>query len=430
MVNSIEPHPFEKGGLYVAATAYKLDDFRPYLYKTIDYGKSWTRITTGIDPTHFTRVVRADPNTPGMLYAGTESGIYISFDDGASWSSFQLNLPVVPITDLAIKENDLIVATQGRSLWVMDNLTQLHQLTTDMITKEVHLFDPRPAYRMPGGGGGRGTGENPPAGPVISYWLKGDPEGRKIDLEIMEEDGASIMRFSNHASSSEISANQALAKLQVKEGLNQFAWNMRYPGSTRFDGLIMWGGSTSGPSAIPGNYKTRLTVDGVEMETGFTILPDPRKSASVADLKAQFDFLIEVRDKLTETHNAIIDIRKIKAQMNTLNSKTNGEEMALLKEKIKETLGALDRVEKALYQTQNRSGQDPLNYPIRLNNKLAALGGSVSMGDNRPTDQSFKVKDYLAGLIDRELETFKGIKETDIPAINKMALELEVEAIK
>ena len=432
MINSLEPHPTEKGGVYVAATSYKNDDFHPYIYKTSDYGKTWTKITTGISDDHFTRVIRADKNREGLLYAGTESGIYVSFNDGELWQLFQLNLPVVPITDLTIKNNDLIVATQGRSLWILDDLTTLHQINSENIEKDFILFDQRDSYRI-GGGRSRGggiRGENPPGGAVIDFYLKEVTDSSKIRIEILNENGDLIKTFKTDAKENELKKNLALGKMEVKKGLNQFAWNLQYPGAKGFQDLIMWGGSLRGPGAVPGTYKVRLTVEEESTEKQFKLLANPNFSATPEDYQKQFNLLIEIRDKLTETHEAIINIREAKKQLSLVTSKLNEEENKKIIEFAKELTKKMDKIEKELYQTKNRSGQDPLNFPIKLNNKLAAVGSEVASSNFRPTDQEYKVKEELTELIDVQLEAFKKIKEIEIPKLNKMIWEAKIPAIQ
>ncbi len=249
MINSIDFDPFVKGGAYIAATSYKSGDYRPYLFKTKDYGKTWTKITDGIDPGHFTRVVRSDLKRPGLLYAGTESGMYISFDDGTSWKPFQLNLPIVPITDLTIKNDNLIAATQGRSFWLIDDLTPLHQLNELAVINEFTLFKPMPSYRMNTGFSfekpSKREGKNHPGGVMIHYYLK-DTAKAMVTLEIMENSGKLIKKYSNKP-------DKKLKEetMKVKPEGNRFIWNMRYPDAEGFDGLIMWSASLNGPKAIP-----------------------------------------------------------------------------------------------------------------------------------------------------------------------------------
>ena len=432
MINSLEPHPTEKGGVYVAATSYKNDDFTPYLYKIVDYGKTWTKITNGIPETHFTRVIRADKARAGLLYAGTESGMYISLNDGEVWQPFQLNLPLVPITDLTIKNNDLIVATQGRSLWILDDLTILHQLSAENIVKDFVLFDQRDSYRIGGGrsrSGGNG-GQNPPGGVAVKFYLKEVNDSLKIKLEILEESGDVIKTFKTDAKEKELKENLALGKLEVKKGLNQFVWNLQYPEAKGFEGLIMWGGSLSGPTAIPGNYKVRITVENETAEKPVKLLANPTFSAGQKDYQDQFDLLIEIRDKLTETHESIVEIRKVKNEITALNKKFDKEMNADIIEFSKNITEQMDKIEKELYQTKNQSGQDPLNFPIRLNNKLAAVGSEVASSNFGPTNQEYEVKEELTKLIDVQLNKFKKIKNEEIPKLNKMIWDAKIPAIQ
>lgn len=430
MINSLEPHPFEKGGVYVAATSYKNDDFTPYLYKTTDYGKTWQKITNGIDKMHFTRVIRADRNKPGILYAGTESGMYISFDDGELWQPFQLNLPVVPVTDLAIKDNDLIVATQGRGLWILDDITILQKLSKETTDKDFTLFDQRDSYRILTGRGRNNTGENPASGAVIDFWLKEKPDSIKATLQILDAGKNPIVTFKTDVSDKELKEDLSLKKLEVKKGINRFAWNLRYPDAKGFPGLIMWGGSLRGPVAVPGIYYAKLTIDSVSAEKPFKVLAIPTYSCTANDYRQQFDFLMEVRDKLTETHECILDIRTAKEQLNSLKEKLNQDDNKEILEQIKNISNQMDAIEKALYQTKNRSNQDPLNYPIRLNNKLAAVAGVVASSDARPTNQSVEVKNELTTEINKQLDAFKKIKSEDIPELNKMIWQAKIPAIQ
>lgn len=424
-INSIETHPFEKGGLYVAATMYKWDDFRPYLYKTADYGKSWGKITNGIDEQHFTRVIRADPKRKGLLYAGTESGMYLSFDDGATWKPFQLNLAVVPITDLTIKNDDLIVATQGRSFWILDDLTPLHQLSPEIAQKDFWLYKPRPSYRMTGSTS-RDTltrGQNPPNGVMLHYYFKQAPDSNSVSLKILDNSGKLIKSFKPKAKN----RNE---RLPIESGMNCFVWNMRYPDAEDFPGMILWGGSTVGPRTIPGTYQARLVVDKDSMIVSFEILKDPRSSSSQEDLQAQFNFLIEVRDKLTETHQAIRQIRDVRNQIKAVTSKLKDEKGVEEIKKIgQELIGKVTKIEEALHQTKNQSRQDPLNFPIRLNNKLAAVAGVASAGDFQPTKQAIAVKEELTTKIDAELSKLREIIEKELPAFNELVHEKKIPAV-
>ena len=399
-INSIEASPFDPAEAYFAATGYKSGNFEPYLYKTQDYGKTWTKITTGIDAEHFTRVVRADPVKRGMLYAGTETGMYYSKNDGASWHSLQLNLPIVPITDLTIKENNLIAATQGRSFWIIDDLTVLHQAEPGFENKALHLFKPQDSYRMDGVKRTSATaGTNRPGGVLVYYFLKEKPK-QELRIEFLGAQNEVLRSFSTKGINGDT--------LKVKEGSNEFNWNLRLESAEGFDGLIMWAANLRGPKVIPGQYKVRMTLDGMTQEESFKVLADPRYESTQADLEEQFDFLVGVRDKLTETHQTIKLIRFYRAEMDSMAKKPKN---------LKLILAEMDEIEKTLYQTQNKSGQDPLNFPIRLNNKLAHLSSVVGNGDYRPTDQSEEVKVELVTKIDAQLTRFKKLEQTQISKI-------------
>ncbi|NOY36094.1 MAG: glycosyl hydrolase [Chlorobi bacterium] len=430
MINSLEADPFNPGGCYVAATAYKLDNFTPYLFRTSDYGKTWKKITRGIDPQHFTRVIRADPGRNGLLFAGTESGMYISFDGGKLWQPFQLNLPVVPVTDITLKNNDLILTTQGRGIWILDDLTYLHQLDPSVLEKPAYLFTPEPAYRIRTGGGGRDTGENPPSGPVLNFFLKDTSGVQPVTLTIKDDNGKIVRIFSSKEKNTRPGNDAVTLPLKISKGINRMVWNMQYPGAKTFPGMILWGGSTRGPLALPGNYTAVLKAGNDSALTTFTIVKDPRSSATQADLKAQFNLLIEIRDKITEAHTAIITIRDWDKRLAEIGKSLDKEKDSSLVKKVKEISGQLSEIEKALYQTKNRSNQDPLNFPIRLNNRLAALAFTIAMGDNRPTDQAYAVKDELFKLTGLQLAKYHKIKSEGIPALNRMLLDARVPFLK
>lgn len=424
-INSIEAHPFEKGGLYVAATRYKLDDFKPYLYKTTDYGKSWKKIVTGIPDKHFTRVVRADPHRKGLLYAGTENGMYISFDDGDNWQPFQLNLPIVPITDLALKNDDLIVATQGRSFWVLDDLTPLHQLQPEIAQKALHVYLPRFAYRLPGGSTNEApktAGQNPPNGVVIYYHVKEQPRDEApLTVELLDKNDKIIRTFSSKPKKKE-------EKLDVHAGMNRFVWDMRYPRAEDFPGMVLWGGLPA-PKAVPGSYKARFKVGEQYESIPFQILPDPRTSCTVEDMQAQFDFLMEVRDKLTDMHRGIKKLRDIREQLKTLTKRLDETKHKEVIKAANLIIGKMTAAEEAMHQTKSKSSQDPLNFPIRINNKLVALAGGVATGDYRPTDQSNSVKKILFVEADSELSRLQELFQKDLPQFNDMMRKTDIPAI-
>ena len=423
MWNSVEPDPFVKGGLYAAGTLYKTGDFQPYMYKTKDYGKTWEKITNGIPNNHFTRVLRADPNKEKLLYAGTESGMYISFDDGISWNSFQLNLPLVPITDLTIKNNNLIAATQGRSLWMIDDLTPLHQLNKEVNNASMKLFKPIDSYRMgsPGRGTPRNAGKNHHNGVEVFFNIDDKilDENTSVTLELLDNEKKLIKKYDNQSDEN---------ALDINSEKNSFVWNMRYDDAKGFDGLIMWAASLRGPIASPGQYYVKLTVNEKSEEQSFNILKDPRSNSTIEDLKEQFDFLLSVRDKVSDIHQTIIDIRSSRSQLIDLKSKISGK-YPDMENSISDVISRITLIEEKLYQTKNRSGQDPLNFPIRLNNKLAHLTSVASVGNFKPTDQMYNVRDDLIGLIDKELKMWEDIKENDLVKLNSTILENNIQLI-
>jgi photosystem II stability/assembly factor-like uncharacterized protein len=445
-INSIDIHPFEPGGAYLAATRYKSDDFRPYLYRTTDWGRTWQRITDGIPDDEFTRVVRADPGRPGLLYAGTEKGLWYSLDDGRSWQSLQLNLPISPITDLAVKEKDLVAATQGRGYWILDDLSVLHQADDDLSGRAAHLYTPRPAYRLTAGGrsddpGNAGT--NPHVGVVFHYSL-GETYDEEVGVSLSVYDERSedpVWTWTRKPGSlneddAEPGPNDPpdTRVLTADKGLNRFVWNLRYPGMERFDNLIMWADMRDGPRAIPGTYRAELTVGDSRQTVEFEIVPDPRSTATAADYQAQFDFIMAARDLLSRTHVGIRKVRQLRGQLEGLRTRLEADagsdrSVAELIEEIDLLVETIDPIEQALYQTQNESRQDPLNYPIRLNNKLTSLMRTVDVGDVRPTAGAIGVRDELSGAIESELEQLDVVWEENVPALNRKIQSMGIDVV-
>lgn len=423
MINSIEPSPYDKGTCYVAGTLYKVGDYKPYLYVTRDFGATWKEITKGIQDEHFTRVLRADPVQKGFLYAGTESGMYISMDDGENWQPFQMNLPVVPITDLVIKDNNLIASTQGRGIWIVDDLTVMHQYGTLNGVQKTHLYKPMNAYRM----GGfqvknpKGAGTNHPGGVMTHFFLEEYDEKDTVTITYMTAEGDTIKTFDTHA-------KDKAQKLKVKEGGNMHVWNLSYSPAKKFDGMILWWGSLSGPKAKPGTYSVTLSVNGDILSETFDIAQRPNSEGSLEDIDAQFDFVKSINDKLNEAHQCIIDIRSLRKQIKAYVGKIEDEEV---EQYAKDIDSLMVDVEEALYQTKNRSGQDPLNFPIRLTNKLAHLNSLTQMGNNDfpPTAAAISVRDELNALIDEELASWNQVKMTMIPKLNDMIRQKALDII-
>ncbi|MDO8970705.1 MAG: glycosyl hydrolase, partial [Saprospiraceae bacterium] len=441
MINSIEPDPHTNGGCYLACTGYKQGDNKPYLFKTKNYGISWTKITEGIEDEDFTRVIRADPKREGLLYAGTEQGMYLSFTDGQHWQKFQQNLPIVPITDLTIKNDHLIAATQGRSFWIIDDLTPLHQIAAspdfltkgDLSQKDLHLFQPADSHRMRGGAskGSKTTGENHPNGTVVHFYLKNKPgEKDTVTLAILEQDGDTIKLFSNQKLPTAWE-NKGGKLSDLKAGGNSFVWNHRYPNAERFEGMILWSYNLEGPKAVPANYRVRVSAAGKMEAQAFRILPDPRSEATPQVFEEQFGFVQSVSAKITEAHRCIQEIRNVRGQLKSI---TGGLPKSEQYKPIKDLAAAMDStmtsVEEAIYQTKNRSSQDPLNYPVRLNDKLANLMGQVVEGDFAPTQQAKEVGELLFRLTDEQLSRWKTLKEKDLPELNRLVRESGVDLIR
>ncbi|HXS98187.1 MAG TPA: hypothetical protein VN736_26495 [Candidatus Limnocylindrales bacterium] len=443
-INSIDASSFDAGTAFVAATNYQLDDFRPYLYKTNDYGKTWTKIVNGIPDDHFTRVIREDPNHRGLLVAGTELGLFISFDDGANWKSFQQNIPIVPITDIQFhkREKDMVVGTQGRAFYVLDDMPLVYQINDSVATEAAHLFKPKDPYRMGGGrfGGGRGAaavGENPPAGAVVYYWLKDKPKG-ELTLEFLDGAGKVVHKFSsNEAPRPQVTegaipeenpfrAFAGPARAPANAGMNRFIWNLRYPDATTFPGLIMWAGSVTGPIASPGNYQVRLTVDGKIYTQSFELKKDPRLTTTTEDYAKQLSLTLQIRDKLSQANEGVIKIREARKQLDEYAKRTDNK---VVSDAAKELEKKLASVEEELYQTKNRASEDPLNFPIKLNNKLAYVMGVIESSDNAPTQQSYQVYEDVATQTNAQVNKLDGLLKTDVAAFNKLVREQNIPAV-
>ncbi|HTI90020.1 MAG TPA: hypothetical protein VL727_05495 [Puia sp.] len=426
--NCIETDPFKKGTAYFAGTRFREDDYTPYLFKTEDYGKTWKLITKGIDPSHFTRVIRADHQRPGLLYAGTEYGMYISFDGGENWTSFQLNLPIVPVTDLTIKNNDLIIATQGRAFWALDDLSLLQQLSPAAIQKKLHVFDVNDAWRTDGGGGRRrrdniihNAGQNPPNGVVFHYWLKSPVDTPKVSITIFDKQQKPIRTFNTHS-------KDADTKLECEPGINTFVWDMLYAPAEKIPGMLLWTGGAGTPKATPGKYKARFRYDNDSTDVSFTIKGDPNYNLTEADYESQVGFLLQVRDKYNEVQKAILRIRTIRTQLQDLNSRLDSTARPI--KKLSDSLiRGLTAIEEALYQTKSKSGQDMLNYPIRLNDKLSGVYGFAADGYAVPSRQAHEVFAQLSAQSDVQLEKLKTIVDSGIPALNKLAFQQQVPVI-
>ena len=449
----IDASPHKAGAAYAAGNRFQLNDFKPYLWKTADYGKTWTRIVSGIKPSDFTRVIREDPERAGLLFAGTERGVWVSFDDGGSWQSLQLNLPPVPIHDLVIKEGDVVLASHGRSFFVLDDISTLRQLDAARTAKDAHLFTPRPAYRTLGGA-------------PINYWLK--QGGQRVKLEFLDAAGAVIREFTSDSTAAgrpgrtreqEQARVDSLRNLGVlpqsvrapaaapatgegpgggfggppapqragnAQGLNRFTWNLRYPDAARFEGMIFWAAGTQGPVAPPGSYSVRLTVGEQTQTVPLRVLKDPRSSATEADLADQFKLALEIRDKTSEANNAVRTIRNVKGQLEQRRQEA-GTRGAQVERAARPLITELSSIEAEIYQVRNESSQDPLNFPIRLNNKIAALAGVVGSAEAKPTSQAREVFQILSDSLGIQTGRLKRALDTTLPPVNR---ELERLGLK
>ena len=479
LISIIEPSPHDPAAAYVAATRYKLDDFQPYLFKTSDYGKTWTKITSGIGANDFTRVVREDPQRRGLLYAGTETGAHVSFDDGDHWQALQLNLPVVPVHDLAVKDSDLVAATHGRSFWILDDVTPLRQVSEQLQSADIYLFKPRSAIRFitvwgfartptsgkfypmlggkmvtarreqkPGGepvSRNLDAGQNPPYGVIVTYYLKQKPEG-EVKLTFLDARGNEIKTFSSETGQEQSpNSKEALAasskekdkgkekkepRVSKEAGATRFVWDMRYPEARKIDGYVAADSALVGPAALPGMYQVQLTVGDQAYSEPFEIYKDPRVMATQADLEAQFELRLKIRDKLSEMHDAINMLRNIRQQIESWDQLTgeraDHEALVSAGESLKEKLTA---IEDELVQSKAKSRQDTLNFPAKLNAKLAALGAVIASADAAPTRQAYELFDDLATRIDVQLRRLQEVIDTDVAAFNSLMRELGVPAL-
>jgi photosystem II stability/assembly factor-like uncharacterized protein len=412
-ISLIEASPHDPATAYLAGNRYQRADRAPYVYKTADYGATWTKIVRGIPGDDFARAIREDPKRRGLLFLGTETGIYVSFDDGAQWQTLRLDLPVTPVHGVAVKGDDLVIGTHGRSFYVMDNISVLRQVSRNTTTEPVVLFDPADAVRSVS------------RAVFVDYYLKA--ASGPVTIEFLDPQGQSIRTFTGSPQAEGRGAQPettgggrggrgggAPARVTATPGMNRFTWDMRYPNAKDFPGLIMWSASTRGPQAPPGRYTVKLTSGGVTKTQEFLI----RRNESVttvtdADLQAQFTLAKQISDKVSAANDAVIRIRELKTQISDRMAKSSEPKMTAAGEALTEKL---TEIEGEIYQHRNRSNQDPLNYPIRLNNKLAALQGVVEGGDYKPTDQSYEVFKELSARLDTQLARLDALVKGEVAA--------------
>jgi photosystem II stability/assembly factor-like uncharacterized protein len=442
-VNAIELSAHDPGRAFIAVHRYREDDFRPYIFRTDDYGASWKRLTdgsNGIPANHFVRVVREDPDRKGLLYAGTEFGMFVSFDDGVIWKSFQLNLPVTPITDLAVKRGELVVATQGRSFWILDELSVLHQMTDEVAKAEYHLYDPRTVVRWVDGSGGgprRGiVGQNPPFGAVIHYKLPDGLDAKDADevkLEILDTEGEVLRSLSSkkperRAPSPWRRFFPELAEpplLDVREGASRYVWNLALADAGLVDDAVVWGWP-GGPTVPPGTYTARLTVGDWSDTADFEVVQDPRTDISQEDLVAQYGLAREIWQELTRSHEAIQRIRDVRSQVNAVAERVGDEAVTGKAAKI---AGALTSIEEKLHQTKAQSSQDILNFTPQIDNLLLYLQGVVESAEGAPTAGSKDLFDELQKKLDSLVTELDAVITDQLPELEQLLSDAGVSYV-
>jgi photosystem II stability/assembly factor-like uncharacterized protein len=429
-VSQIDASKFNAGTAYVSVRKPLLNDLAPYIFRTHDFGKSWTKVVNGIGPTDYVHVVREDRQRKGLLYAGTQHGFWVSFDDGDSWRSLSLNLPDVPVSDAWLEDDSIAISTHGRSFYVLDNLSLLRQSAEADASAQAHLFQPADAIRGAGGA-------------TFTYLLK--KPAQKLTLDVL--DGAGQVIFTAEgapppqrgpSTGSGQAGRGAPAEggggrgragapaASLQPGINRVNWNLTYPGATTFPGMILWGASTSGPAAVPGTYQVRLTVDGQQQTQPLVVRRHPLRSATDADLQEQFDLAIRIRDKVSEANNAVIQIRRIKEQAAArLKASPDGR----LKAAADRLTASLTAVEEAIYQTRNQSGQDPLNFPIRINNRIAGINRVVNSGDGKPISGVYEIFKEVTAALKVETDRLAQVLAKDLAAFNVEVKRLGLEAI-
>ena len=420
-VSILDESKHTPGTLYVAANRYQVDDREPYVFRTTDYGKTWTKIIDGIKTGHFARSVREDLVNPNLLFLGTEHGAYVSFDKGDHWQSLQINLPDTPIRDLVVKDADVVLGTHGRGFWILDDIEPLRQLSEAVYTKSLTVFPPdEPAIR--------GL-----SNAAIQYFLS--EQADKVVIEILDAQGTVVDTFEGTEPSHDKEEDFSFFRRPsstvptTASGLNRFEWNQRYQGAKTFEGMIIWSGSPEvGPKAPPGRYQARVTANEISETVDFEIVMDPRlEGVTQADLVEQFELATKIKDKTTDANDAVIDIRDVRDQLEErLEASANPE----LQTTGRSLIDQITEIEEALYQVKNQSNQDPLNFPIRLNNRLASLRRSVETGDAKPTAGAYQVFEELSQELAGHLSRLETLMNQELDAINQKLSSESLETIK
>ncbi len=438
LISIIEPSPFDAGTAYVAVDRHKFDDFKPYIYKTTDFGATWSRIDAGIPEGDYVHSVREDPGKKGLLYAGTEQAPFVSFDDGANWQPLQLNLPRVPIHDLVIHGNDLVAATHGRSFWILDDVTPLRELTSEVASADVVLYKPQTAYRIqlpevpnrP-----RPVGKNPPPGAILDYYFKTKPAG-EVTLDILDAQGKVVRHYSSQEKKRgeqppewpDLVAPPEL--IPAEAGMNRFAWNYHWEDPVQVPGAFYSGNPPEGPLVVPGTYTLKLTANGKSFTQPLEVKLDPRVKTPEADIQKEFDLDWKIYQRFNDLHIAVNQIRNLRAQLKELKARVGADPKY---NPIVEAADSLDKsmldVEGQLIQYKMKSTEGNLNNPTMLNEMFYGLAQTVESADAPPTDQEIGVFNDLSGKLDQQLARWKALEEKDVPALNQLVSQAGIQVV-
>ena len=446
LISYVEPSHFDSAVSYLSATRYKLGDNKPYVLKTSDFGKTWKMITNGMDENIYNRCVREDPNKKGLLYAGMETGILVSFDDGEHWQSLQLNLPNTPVHDIQVapREKDLVIATHGRSFWILDDITTLYQMDDEITKSNVWLFKPRDTYRFPGELQEEvheaQEGENPPNGVMIRYYLKHTPE-KEVKLRFYTAAGDSIITYSTIYDkkgkavpvAKEFIENKKVVRpglLRKDSGLNVFVWDMRYP-DAKGDTSATFEASLLGPKVVPGRYKVKLFIgDSMIQEQEFNVIRDPRNSGTVADLQEQFDLNKKINEKENAIAKANVQIKHVTKQINDFIASIKDSTAAKpFREKGRLIIDSLTNIKNELFNEKIQANEDNLRFPLKLEEKIASMNYLLQVSDTKPTASMYEVYKNLSAQIDMQLQKLKNTLDTKIPEFNSIAASIQKAVI-
>jgi hypothetical protein len=437
-ISIIDASPHDGNTAYVAVDRHRLDDFKPYIFKTNDLGKTWSTIVNGIPEGAYLRAVREDPKRKGLLYAGSEIGVFVSFDDGAHWQPLQLNLPVSPIHDLLIKDDDLVVGTHGRSFWVLDNLTPLRQINAQSAQAEMILYQPQVALRLhyPEEVDRRQpVGDNPPPGAIIDYYFKAVPKD-EVSLDILDGQGKLV----RHLSSKEKKETEQppewpdqvkrLKTIPANEGMNRFAWDLRHDDPVQTPGAFYIGDAPKGPLALPGDYQIKITVAGKSQTAPLRLVIDPRTKGQEPEVQKQFDLAMQTKDRISQLHTAINEIREVKSQIKDLHTRFSEDQ------RVKPALQAADEMEKKmseveqqLIQVNTKSSEGTLAFPSMLNEQFDSLSHVIEASDRQPTKPQLDVFAGLSKRLDEQLQKWAQIKQEELAKVSALIKQVDLPAL-